>query len=381
MGAGGRMSISNSSDTSDGIKRAPSTKPPFTLGDLKKAIPPHCFERSLVRSLSYVAKDLFFSFLFYYVAAVYIPLLPQNLTYIAWPIYWVLQGCVQMGLWVLAHECGHQALSDYPLLNDTIGFILHTALLTPYFSWKYSHRRHHANTASLENDESFVPKIKSALTPSARLLNTPPGRLFRLTILCTMGWILYVCFNVSGRKFDKFANHFNPKSPIFSDRERSHILLTDIGLIVASYFVYKVGMAYGIAWLFCIYGVPLFIVYGFLVVITWLQHTHPSLPHYDSSEWDWMKGALSTIDRDYGVLNTVLHHVTDTHVTHHLFSTIPFYNAMEATNAIKPILGEYYQYDSTPVVKAMWRETTECFFVEADESEKSKGVYWFSNKL
>ncbi len=255
-------------------------------------------------------------------------------------------------------------------------------MLAPYFSWKYSHRRHHANTASLENDESFVPKKKSSLTPSARLLNTPPGRFFRLTVLCTIGWILYVCFNVSGRKYEKFANHFDPQSPIYSGRERYQILLTDIGLLVVSYGLYNLGAAKGFAWLFAIYGVPLVIVYGFLVVITWLHHTHRSLPHYDSTEWDWMRGALSTIDRDYGVLNTVLHHITDTHVMHHLFSTIPHYHAMEATKAIKPILGEYYQYDDTPVVKAMWRECTECFFVEADESEKDKqGVYWFNNKM
>ena len=41
----------------------------------------------------------------------------------------------------------------------------------------------------------------------------------------------------------------------------------------------------------------------FLVLITLLQHTHASLPRYVESEWEWLKGALCTIDRDYGVLN------------------------------------------------------------------------------
>lgn len=124
-------------------------------------------------------------------------------------------------------------------------------------------------------------------------------------------------------------------------------------------------------------------VNAFLVMITYLQHTHPSLPHYDSSEWDWLKGALATVDRDYGILNKVFHNITDTHVAHHLFSMMPHYHAMEATKAIKPVLGEYYQADETPVYKAMWREAKECVYVhpDDDDNQKSKGVFWYRNKL
>jgi hypothetical protein len=36
----------------------PLAPPPFTLSDLVKAIPPRCFERSLVKGLLYLARDL-----------------------------------------------------------------------------------------------------------------------------------------------------------------------------------------------------------------------------------------------------------------------------------------------------------------------------------
>ncbi|KAM0005164.1 hypothetical protein Hdeb2414_s0024g00652301 [Helianthus debilis subsp. tardiflorus] len=62
------------------------------------------------------------------------------------------------------------------------------------------------------------------------------------------------------------------------------------------------------------------VINTFIVTITYLHHSHPSLPHYDDSEWNWMKGAFATVDRDYGVLNKVFHNITDTHVVHHLFS-------------------------------------------------------------
>jgi omega-6 fatty acid desaturase / acyl-lipid omega-6 desaturase (Delta-12 desaturase) len=74
-----------------------------------------------------------------------------------------------------------------------------------------------------------------------------------------------------------------------------------------------------------VYVVPLLVVNAWLVLITYMQHTHPGLPHYDSGEWDWLRGALATVDRDSGVLNRVFHHITDTHVAHHLFSTCDLY--------------------------------------------------------
>ncbi|GAV63063.1 FA_desaturase domain-containing protein/DUF3474 domain-containing protein [Cephalotus follicularis] len=382
MGAGGRMPAPSSKceEKKNPLERAPSAKPPFTLSQVKKAIPPRCFQRSLLRSFSYVVFDLCFVSLFYYIATSYFHLLPYPLTYLAWPLYWIFQGCVCTGVWVIAHECGHHAFSDYQWVDDTVGLILHSALLVPYFSWKYSHRRHHSNTGSLERDEVFVPKPKSQIPWFCKYLNNPPGRALSLLITLTLGWPLYLAFNVSGRPYNRFACHYDPYGPIYSDRERLQIFLSDAGIFATTSVLYRLAVAKGLAWLVCLYGVPLLIVNGFLVLITYLQHTHPALPHYDSSEWNWLRGALATADRDYGVLNKVFHNITDTHVAHHLFSTMPHYNAMEATEVIKPILGEYYQSDSTPIYKALWREARECLYVEPDEDASKKGVFWYRNK-
>ncbi|XP_073043085.1 delta(12)-fatty-acid desaturase FAD2-like [Primulina eburnea] len=383
MGAGGRMSTApQGKKTKSGIlERAPYSKPPFTLGEVKKAIPPHCFQRSVLRSFSYVIYDLAIAAFFYYVATNYFQYLPYHLLYVTWPVYWICQGCILTGVWVIAHECGHHAFSDYQWLDDTVGLILHSSLLVPYFSWKYSHRRHHSNTGSLDRDEVFVPKVKSSLKGSAKYLNNPPGRVLTLIIQLTVGWPLYLLFNVSGRPYDQFACHYDPNSPIYSDRERVQILVSDAGVLAVTCGLLRLTATKGFLWVFCVYGAPILVVNGFLVLITYLQHTHPALPHYDSSEWDWLRGALATMDRDYGILNNVFHNITDTHVAHHLFSTMPHYHAMEATKAIKPILDNYYQFDGTPIFKAMWREAKECIYVESDEGDKNKGVYWYKNKL
>ncbi|MCD9646030.1 Delta(12)-fatty-acid desaturase, partial [Datura stramonium] len=55
----------------DPLRRVPITKPPFTLGDIKNVVPPHCFWRSFIRSLSYVVQDLLVISISYYIAATY----------------------------------------------------------------------------------------------------------------------------------------------------------------------------------------------------------------------------------------------------------------------------------------------------------------------
>ncbi len=72
--------------------------------------------------------------------------------------------------------------------------------------------------------------------------------------------------------------------------------------------------------------------------------------------------------------------LVDTHVAHHMFSTMPHYHAMEATKAMKSILGRYYQFDSTMSLLTLYKDFKECMFVEAD-GDGGDGVLWFSAKL
>ncbi|CAI9278064.1 unnamed protein product [Lactuca saligna] len=305
------------------------------------------------------------------------PLLPQSLSYVAWPVYWFAQGSILMGFWVLGHECGHHAFSEYQWIDDAVGFFIHSVTLTPYFSFKYSHRSHHAHTNSIEYDEVYIPKRKSD-TLFSEFLNNGPGNVFTLVLRITMGLPLYLIFNVYGRDYEGFANHFLPQSGIFNKSERVQVVLSDVGIMAVLYAFYHLFVTQGVKSTLFLYGIPLLVMSGFFVFLTYLNHTHPSIAHYDSTEWDWLRGALSTIDRDFGILNGVFHNANQTHVVHHLFPTIPHYHAIEAREAVKPMLGDYYKYDDTPVLKAMWRDTKECIYVEPDESTEKKGVYWLS---
>ena len=62
------------------------------------------------------------------------------------------------------------------------------------------------------------------------------------------------------------------------------------------------------------------------------------------------------------------HKIGSTHVVHHLFSKIPHYHALEATEAIKPILGEYYNSTSENPFVSLWNNYLYCKFKEEQGS-------------
>lgn len=203
----------------------PIAPPPFTLKDLKDAIPKHCFERHLSTSLGYLAVDLLKAFLLGY-AATYISEasaygLPQWARFVLWPMYWWAQGCTLMGVWVLSHECGHQSFSESEFANNLVGTIFHSALFVPYHPWRITHAKHHNNTGSCDNDEVFSPFTRSDWGQEM-LRETPLANFWGIFVMFTVGWIPgYLVMNITGpRKYrGKNANHFSPTAVFFTKEE------------------------------------------------------------------------------------------------------------------------------------------------------------------
>jgi omega-3 fatty acid desaturase (delta-15 desaturase) len=85
-----------------------------------------------------------------------------------------------------------------------------------------------------------------------------------------------------------------------------------------------------------------------LGTVTYLHHhgpdgAHAAVPWYRDGAWSYLRGGLTTLDRDFGPLLNRLHHNIETHVVHHLFPQIPHYGLVEATAAAAPVLGRYYR--------------------------------------
>ena len=54
---------------------------------------------------------------------------------------------------------------------------------------------------------------------------------------------------------------------------------------------------------------------------------------------------------------------------------MPHYHAQEATEALKPVLGDYYNVDNREVYSAMWHDWRACRFVSP--ADHGSGVLWY----
>ncbi|KAK5737055.1 hypothetical protein LTR17_007016 [Elasticomyces elasticus] len=388
--------------------------PDYTIKDIRDAIPKHCFERSAVRGLAYVARDwaaLASTFYIFnaYCTPEYVPSYAARC--VLWGVYTILQGLTGTGLWVLAHECGHQSFSPSKTLNDSVGWFCHSALLVPYFSWKISHGKHHKATGNMERDMVFLPRTREQhVTKTGWLMEemhelleeTPIWTASSLIVQQLFGWQSYLFANVTGhnnhhkqpegkgagkKNGDFSVNHFVPSSPLYERKDEHLILLSDLGLLITSSILALVGWKYGFSAVFVWYIVPYFWVHHWLVAITYLQHTDPSLPHYTGETWNFARGAAATIDREFGFIGRQMFHgIIETHVLHHYISTIPFYHADEATEAIKEVMGQHYRADvdggSLGFLSALWKIARRCQWVEPNAGAKGDGanVLFYRNR-
>ena len=373
-------------------------------GEIKAVIPPECFQRSYFWSFFYLARDLLIASAFVYatsqVLSTDLPSLTdplELLKFIAgWSFYAFWMGTIMTGPWVIAHECGHGAFSDSQFVNDIVGFVLHQALLVPYFAWQYTHAKHHRRTNHLTEGESHVPSTAednglvngtqraSFYAVMHEAMGDGAFAAFQVWSHLAIGWPLYLLGLASTGKVDrdgkpldgKIMDHFRPSSPMFPAKISAKIMSSTMtvmaSLVGLGYAMYTFGSLPVILW----YWAPYTFVNAWLVLYTWLQHSDPSVPHYGDGDWTWVRGALSTIDRPYGIFDFFHHTIGSTHVVHHLFHEMPWYNAGVATEKVKAFLEPkgLYNYDPTPWYQAMWRIAHTCHYVE-----KSEGIQYYKS--
>ena len=190
--------------------------PDYTIKEILQAIPKHCYERSLIRSLGYVVRDITMMILIGYVGHKFIPYIEvtghetvsRALRGVAWMVQSYAIGLFGFGLWILAHECGHGAFSDYSKVNDFIGWVFHSYLIVPYFSWKYSHAKHHKATGHLTKDMVFIPYTKEEYLKKSNvekvedLMEESPIWTFAILIFQQLGGLqFYLATNATGQEY------------------------------------------------------------------------------------------------------------------------------------------------------------------------------------
>jgi omega-6 fatty acid desaturase (delta-12 desaturase) len=268
--------------------------PNYTMKDIHDAIPAHCKEPSILRSMAYVVRDFFYTSVLIYIATQYIPLLPNAyLRFLAWVAYTFVQGLVFTGIWILAHECGHGAFSKSKKLNWTMGLLMHSFLLVPFHSWRLSHSQHHKATGNLDKDTAVVPhtrdswlkrnfgaKAQSNMVEFAELAeDSPISTLWHCIIHQLFGWPGYLLFNLTGQSYGgakgaKISHfYFGEDSVFYKENELNLILLSDVGVAAMIGALVWAGQVFGSWNVIVLWGVP------WLWVNNWIGKLFPSNFH------------------------------------------------------------------------------------------------------
>lgn len=166
---------------------------------------------------------------------------------------------------------------------------------------------------------------------------------------------------------------------MFSPHQYGQIVISDVGVILWLLCIAASIYKFGFLDVFRLYLAPYLWVNHWLILITFLQHTDPILPHYRQNEFTFQRGALSTLDRNLlGGFGKVMgyigacatHGISETHVLHHVNSKIPHYHAWEAADALRKRLAQAgIKLEGAPSGwSEMRRVFRECKFVE-DEGD------------
>ncbi|KAI0261109.1 delta-12 fatty acid desaturase [Gloeopeniophorella convolvens] len=421
--------------------------PDLSIKQLLAVIPKHCFKRSLVRSFRYILQDVAVVLALYKATKFVEPLLNPahlslphpslySLTYFAlWSLYGFCAGLFSMGLWNLGHECGHQAFSQYKTLNHIVGWTLHSSFGTPYHPWRITHSKHHASTNHMALDENYIPWTRSQynlppFNPEAENIegsmstekvmkelreavgDTPMAALYDTVLYlvrhhsitdpsCSfislasradgahfqaVGFPMYMLRNAAGQpRYPAGTSHFDPRSPFFAPHHFWKVIVSDLGVFLWLAALGASVAHWGLAEVFRVYLVPYVWVNHWIVLITFLQHTDPVIPHWRAESHTFVRGAFSTLNRSLmGDLGPIMgwiggvatHGLSETHIAHHVSSMIPHYNAWEAADALRKHVAQYgVKVDGGAGGWAeMYRVFKECKFVE-DEG----GVLFWKN--
>ncbi|KAH7427485.1 hypothetical protein KP509_10G046300 [Ceratopteris richardii] len=278
----------------------PAARPPFTLAQLKDAIPKHCFHKNTGVSLLFFFKDVCMVAFLMSLAS-----LLDTYTPLHYPLYWLLQGMLLFSTFLIGHD------------------------------WRISHINHHQNHGHADKDEAWHP-----ITEKLYRSMSHRQKLFRYSPLALLSFPIYLWTRTPG----KTGSHFHPNSPLFKRIERKDVMISTACWVAMLLILLALCWLFGATWIVKLYLLPYLVSVAWLGGVTYLQHHgyKHKIPWYRGKEWSYIRGGLSTVDRDLGAVNGLMHSI-GTHVVHHLFPQIPHYHLVEATKAIEPILGNYYR--------------------------------------
>lgn len=251
-----------------------------------------------------------------------------------WGLMWLLAGAnigltlllalpaaaLLVRLFMIQHDCGHQAFFTSRLANDWTGRVLGVLTLTPYDFWRHSHARHHASSGNL--DQRGIGDIDTLTVNEYRLRSAWAQwryRIYRHPL---------VMFGI-GPAYLFLLQHRLPIG-----------FMKGAMMPWASTMLTNLGIALTYLLLILLAGLPTFLLIQLPIVLigasigVWLFYVqHQFERTYWERQTDWSHADAALYGSSFYDLPAPISWVTGNigvHHLHHLSSRIPFYRLADA---------------------------------------------------
>ncbi len=304
-----------------------------SLQAVRRCIPSSCYRASPLRASLYLVMILGGLFL----AEGFAVLTWTSGAWLLFPLNWALTGTLFTSLFIITHDCGHEAFFPSPRLNRLVGHLVSAPLLYPYWQWRHWHDAHHRH-ANL-GGQTFVDQMRgeielrrdTAFTPETFPVAAPRRR--------GLPWWIYVI----SRRAPPLAVLWIPVLlgllfPIKGSRHRRRYLVSlaftaAVGLMLTALIL---GLSGSVWALFHFWLIPLAVHACWLGYYAFTQHTAPEIRPLNDTSWTPLEAQLR------GTVNTLvprwisfLHSDPEFHVVHHLAPKVPSYHMRSANEALR----------------------------------------------
>jgi omega-6 fatty acid desaturase (delta-12 desaturase) len=293
---------------------------PTVLKPVLDVIPERCYQRSTLRGLSILARDIGLLGL-----AIW-GLLSTNNPLLLVPL-WLLAGIATSGLFVVGHDAAHGALFDSERLNAIVGRVAMLPALHATEQWIFGHNRvHHGHTLRQSMDFVWHPQTVDEYEKMSRL-----GKLRHRIEWGPFGAGLYYLREVWLNKMVRFR----PPQRWRRAMRRDQALVIAYALVV--FAALWVGFGLGSAfWLWAkVVVIPFLLFSQTIGWVVYVHHIAPDIRWWPRREWNRFRGQVegTTILWGSRVWELFFHWIM-VHIPHHVDMRIPCYRLPMAARAI-----------------------------------------------
>ena len=245
-------------------------------------------------------------------------------------LFSVAGGLFLTRMFIIQHDCGHQAFTPSKKGNNAIGFITSFFTLIPYKYWAKSHNYHHAHQGQI--DTHTVGDVTLLTVEEYTKLSKWEQfkyRVYRNPVSLFFIGPMYYIFIHNRIPFVEMQGW---------EKAKRSLMLTNVYLLA---FYAALGFLIGFQKMLIIY-VP--IIFVFATISIWffyIQHQHN--PNYKAYKKDWDFISAAIVGSSYYKLPAFMNFFTGNigyHHIHHLASKIPFYK-LPKCSVENPILQKH----------------------------------------